>query len=172
MEQQLEEEHEQKQLAIKSRRDAERELAEFQARMSGDPEVEKKLRKQIKKYKALLKDAQEDLEHEKESRNNPAVLRSLRSQLEDFELREATAVKAQKRLQSDMDELQAQYDEVSRLKIEIELQVTELQREKSDLESRLEEEQDEVEQLVAKQRQRSPKHTPVSYTHLTLPTKA
>ena len=101
------------------RRDTERELAEFQARMSGDPEVEKKLRKQIKKYKALLKDAQEDLEHEKESRNNPAVLRSLRSQLEDFELREATAVKAQKRLQSDMDELQAQYDEVSRLKIEV-----------------------------------------------------
>ena len=101
------------------RRDAERELAEFQARMSGDPEVEKKLRKQIKKYKALLEDAQEALEHEKESRNNAAVLRSLRSQLEDFELREATAVKAQKRLQSDMDELQAQCDEVSRLKIEV-----------------------------------------------------
>ena len=87
--------------------------------MTGDPETERKLRKQVKKYKALLQDAQEELEHERETRNNAAAVRGLRSQLEDLELREAAAVKSQKRLQSEMEELQAQYDELTRVKLEV-----------------------------------------------------
>ena len=38
---------------LQARRDLERELAQYQNR-AGDPEVEKKLKKQVYKYKALL----------------------------------------------------------------------------------------------------------------------
>ena len=94
-------------------------MADFQARMTGDPEAERKLRKQVRKYKALYEDAQEELEHERESRNNAAAIRSLRSQLEELELRESAAVKTQKRLKSDMDDVQAQCDELTRVKMEV-----------------------------------------------------
>ena len=87
--------------------------------MSVDPEVERKLKKQVKKFRALLKDAQDELNHERETKNNPAALRSLRSQLEDYEMREVAASKAQKRLQSETDELQAQFDDLSRIKLEV-----------------------------------------------------
>lgn len=73
----------------------------------------------MKKYKALLKDAQDELEHERETKNNPAALRSLRTQLEDYEMRELAATKAQKRIQSDLDEMQAQCDDLTRVKIEV-----------------------------------------------------
>lgn len=102
-----------------AKREIEREFNEAQARMTVDPEVEKKLKKQVKKFKALLKDAQDELEHERETKNNPAALRSLRSQLEDYEMRESAATKAQKRLQSELDELQAQFDDQSRVKLEV-----------------------------------------------------
>ena len=98
MESQLEEEHEHKQAAIKvqreicvfvsvsvthcfqARRDIERELNELQSKFS-DPDAERKLRNKVKKLKALLLDAQEELEHERETRSNSAALRSLRSQV-------------------------------------------------------------------------------------------
>ena len=53
----------------------------MQTRNQGDPEVEKKLKKQVKKYKALLVDAQEELQHERENRSSAATIRSLRTQV-------------------------------------------------------------------------------------------
>lgn len=94
-------------------------MSELKAKGSIDPEVEKKLKKQVKKYKALLVDAQEELEHERETRTNAGAVRALRSQLEDMELRETAANKALKRLQAEQDELQTQFDELTRIKLEV-----------------------------------------------------
>ena len=55
-------------------------MNELQSKYS-DPEAERKLRNKVKKLKALLLDAQEELEHERETRSNSAALRSLRSQV-------------------------------------------------------------------------------------------
>lgn len=66
-----------------------------------------------------MQDAQEELEHERETRTNAGAIRGLRSQIEDLELRENAAVKSQKRLQSELDELQAQFDELTRGKHEV-----------------------------------------------------
>ena len=96
----------------------ERELIEFQSKMA-DPEMEKKLRKQVKKYKALLEDAQSELERLRDSRGNSAIVKSLRNQLEDLQASETSANKAQKRLQAEMDEMIIQNDELSRTKIEV-----------------------------------------------------
>ena len=96
----------------------ERDLIEFQSKMA-DPETEKKLRKQVKKFKALWEDAQAELERLKDSRGSSAIVKSLRNQLEDLQASEATASKAQKRLQAEMDEMIIQNDELSRNKIEV-----------------------------------------------------
>ena len=85
----------------------------------GDPEVEKKLRKQLKKVRALYQDTVEQLEHEREMRGNSAMVKSLRNQLEDLQASETAASKAGKRLQGELDELQVQCDELARTKIEV-----------------------------------------------------
>lgn len=96
----------------------EREMAEYQNRL-GDPEVEKKLRTKVRKYKTLLQDLTQELEHEREMRGNSAMVKSLRNQLDDLQASERTAVKAQKRLQEEVEELQTQSDELTRTKMEV-----------------------------------------------------
>jgi len=96
----------------------ERELLEYQSKL-GDPEVEKKLRNKVRKYKTLIQDLSDELEHEREMRGNSAMVKSLRNQLEDLQASEQTAVKAQKRLQDEVDDLQMQNDELSRIKLEV-----------------------------------------------------
>ena len=103
---------------LQARRDMERDLIEFQSKMA-DPEMEKKLRKQVKKFKALWEDSQAELERLKDSRGSSAIVKSLRNQLEDLQASEATASKAQKRLQAEIDEMIVQSDEMSRSKIEV-----------------------------------------------------
>lgn len=96
----------------------ERDLIEYQSRIS-DPEMEKKLRKQIKKLKALYQDTVEQLEHEREMRSNSGMVKSLRNQLDDLQASEAASVKTQKRLHAELEEMQIQCDELSRGKIEV-----------------------------------------------------
>ena len=91
---------------------------EYQSKM-GDPENEKKLKKQIRKYKALLEDTQEQLENEREKRSNASVVKSLKNQLEEVQASEATALKNYKWLQGDMDEMQGRYDDLVREKSEV-----------------------------------------------------
>ena len=96
----------------------ERELLDYQSKL-GDPDTEKKLKKQVRKYKALLEDTQEQLEHEREMRGNSAMVKSLKNQLEEVQSSESSAVKNYKRLQGDFDELQIQHDELVRSKAEV-----------------------------------------------------
>lgn len=96
----------------------ERDLIEFQSKMA-DPEMEKKLRKQVKKFKALWEDAHSELERLKDSRGSSAIVKSLRNQLEDLQASETAASKTQKRLQAEMDEMLIQNDELSRSKTEV-----------------------------------------------------
>lgn len=93
-------------------------MLDYQSRI-GDPDTEKKLKRQLKKYKALLEDTQEQLEHEREMRGNSATIRSLKNQVEELQTSESSAVKNYKRLQGDLDELQIQYDEMTRNKTEV-----------------------------------------------------
>ena len=96
----------------------EREILDYQSKQ-GDPEVEKKLRKKIQKYKALVGDLQNELQHEQDKKSTSAIVKSLRNQLEDLQASESSAVKAQKRLQGEVDDLQVQNDELMRTKMEV-----------------------------------------------------
>lgn len=93
-------------------------MLEYQSKL-GDPETEKKLKRQVRKYKALLEDTQEQLEHEREMRGNSAVVKSLKNQLEEVQASESSATKNVKWLQGDLDELQGRYDDVLRSKNEV-----------------------------------------------------
>ncbi len=93
-------------------------MLEYQSKL-GDPEMEKKLKKQLRKYKALLEDTQEQLEHERDMRGNSAVVKSLKNQLEELQASESSTVKNYKWLQGDMDELQGRYDNLNRSKNEV-----------------------------------------------------
>ena len=93
-------------------------MLEYQSKL-GDPETEKKLKRQVRKYKALLEDTQEQLEHERDMRGNSAVVKSLKNQLEELQASESSAVKNYKWLQGDLDELQGRYDDVLRQKNEV-----------------------------------------------------
>ncbi len=93
-------------------------MLEYQGKL-GDPETEKKLKRQVRKYKALLEDTQEQLEHERDMRGNSSLVKSLKNQLEELQASESSAVKNYKWLQGDMDELQGRYDDVIRTKNEV-----------------------------------------------------
>lgn len=96
----------------------ERELLDYQARME-NVESEKKLRNKVRKYKAVIEDLQDELEREREMRSNSAAVKSLRNQLEEAQTSEAAALRVQKRVQGEMEELQLQCDELGRAKMEV-----------------------------------------------------
>lgn len=93
-------------------------MLEYQSKL-GDLETEKKLKKQVRKYKALLEDTQVQLEHEREMRGNTAIVKSLKNQLEELQTSEASTIKNYKWLQGDMDELQGRYDDTMKCKTEV-----------------------------------------------------
>lgn len=124
---------------FQARRDLERELAQYQNR-TGDPEVEKKLKRQIHKYKALLQvrcvcvhvevkrlvkfclcvqSANEELERLRDSSKTSALVRSLRNQLDEQQTSAQASVKSLKRVQEELDENVVQVDELTRAKIEV-----------------------------------------------------
>lgn len=128
------------------------QLEELQASML-NPMEEQKLRKQLKKSRALIKDLQQELEYTRESGRNSTALRAMRHKLEEKEDVENSLSKTIKKLQAEVGEVQELNEDLERRKVELEAKVSELTREKNELELRCEEEQDEVEEMAEKQRQ-------------------
>ena len=122
-----------------------------------DPVEEQKLRKQLKKSRALIKDLQQELDYTRESGRNSTALRSLRHKLEEKEDVENSLNKTIKKLNAEVSELQELNEDLERRKTELELKVSELTREKNELELRCEEDQDEVEEMAERQRQSTTK---------------
>lgn len=86
LETQLEDEQAEKQKLIREKRDTERQIAELiNQAPKRDRESEKRLLKDIKRYKALLKDTQDALESVKQDTTTRNIAKQLRSQLEDLE---------------------------------------------------------------------------------------
>ena len=67
----------------------------------------------------LVQDLQEELEHEREARTKSTSAKALKAQIEELQTSEAAVLKAQKRLQAELEELQIQNDDLSRAKMEV-----------------------------------------------------
>ncbi|XP_035864792.1 unconventional myosin-XVIIIa-like isoform X2 [Sander lucioperca] len=151
MEVQLEEEYEDKQKVLRERRELESKLLTAQDQVSQrDVETEKRLKKDLKRTKVLLADAQIMLDHLKSNAPSKREIAQLKNQLEESEFTSATAVKARKGMEIEIEDLHIQMEDVVKAKISLEEQVSRLQREKNDLQSRMEEDQEDMNELMKK----------------------
>ncbi|KAL0994187.1 hypothetical protein UPYG_G00118920 [Umbra pygmaea] len=151
MEVQLEEEYEDKQKVLRERRELETKLLSAQDQVScRDVETEKRLRKDLKRTKVLLADAQMMLDHMKNNAPSKREIAQLKNQLEESEFKCATAVKSRKGMELEIEDLHIQMEDVVKVKMSLEEQVSRLQREKNDLQSRMEEDQEDLNELMKK----------------------
>ncbi|XP_072312347.1 unconventional myosin-XVIIIa isoform X4 [Eucyclogobius newberryi] len=151
MELQLEEEYDEKQKVLKDKRELESKLLSAQDQVrGGDVETEKRLRKDLKRTKALLADAQIMLDHIKNNAPSKREIAQLKNQLEESEFTCAAAVKARKSMEVEIEDLHVQMEDISKAKQTLEEQLSRLQREKNDLQSRMEEDQEDLNELMKK----------------------
>ncbi|XP_052463798.1 unconventional myosin-XVIIIa isoform X1 [Carassius gibelio] len=151
MEVQLEEEYEDKQRVLREKRDLESKLMMAQEQVGQrDVETEKRLRKDLKRTKGLLADAQMMLDHLKSNVPSKREITTLKNKLEESEFACAAAVKARKSMELEIEDLHIQMDENTKAKMAMEEQISRLQREKNDLQSRLEEDQEDMNELMKK----------------------
>ncbi|KAM9452981.1 unconventional myosin-XVIIIa isoform 9-T14 [Salvelinus alpinus] len=147
----LEEEYDDKQKVLRERRELETKLLSSQDQVNPrDVETEKRLRKDLKRTKALLADAQIMLDHMKNNAPSKREIAQLKNQLEESEFTCAAAVKARKSMEVEIEDLHVQMDDISKAKQALEEQLSRLLREKNDLQSRMEEDQEDMNELMKK----------------------
>ncbi|CAM9717203.1 unnamed protein product [Bubo scandiacus] len=151
MEVQLEEEYEDKQKVLREKRELESKLSAVSEQANHrDFETEKRLRRDLKRTKALLADAQIMLDHLKNNAPSKREIAQLKNQLEESEFTCAAAVKARKSMEVEIEDLHLQIDDLSKAKAALEEQLSRLQREKNEVQSRLEEDQEDMNELMKK----------------------
>ncbi|NXL01951.1 MY18A protein, partial [Mesembrinibis cayennensis] len=151
MEVQLEEEYEDKQKVLREKRELESKLSAVSEQANQrDFETEKRLRRDLKRTKALLADAQIMLDHLKNNAPSKREIAQLKNQLEESEFTCAAAVKARKSMEVEIEDLHLQIDDLTKAKAALEEQLSRLQREKNEVQSRLEEDQEDMNELMKK----------------------
>merc|ERR1712223_2136479 len=120
------------------------------ANRSADEEQVAKLKKDLNRTKALLKDAQLMIEKSRNETSNKVVLRQLKNQLEDTEFARMAAVKAKQNVELEVADLQQQLDDVMRNKSDVEDKMLRVNREKADLSSQLEDNEEEMAEVMKK----------------------
>ncbi|XP_029832887.3 unconventional myosin-XVIIIa isoform X1 [Ixodes scapularis] len=149
----LESEQEERQALSRQRQELERRLGELSALPPPrDPQVERRLRRDLRRTRALLQDAQQRLEGARDGQAARALLRQLKNQLEDAEFAKTAAMKARQGAEMELQEVQCQLEEVLRTKNESEGRCIQLTREKSALQMQLEEMEEEQAELLKKYR--------------------
>ncbi|XP_054281461.1 unconventional myosin-XVIIIa-like isoform X2 [Macrosteles quadrilineatus] len=153
---QLENEHEQRTLLLRERHEMERKLAEYEEKIhsnrSSEQEQLQKLRRDLKRTKALLRDAQTTIEQSRSDAPNKAVMRQLRNQLEDAECARSLAVKAKQAAESERSEAASALEDATKARTEAEDRASSLLRERSQLQSQLDENEEELADVLKKYR--------------------
>lgn len=152
LEQQLENEHEERLNFVREKHELETKIINLQelAARSADEEQVTKLKKDLKRTKALLKDAQLMVERSKSDSSNKVVMRQLKNQLEDAEFAKTAALKAKQNLELELSDVQQQLDDVMRSKSDLEDRILRMSREKAEMSTQLEDSEEEL-QVWAKQ---------------------
>lgn len=151
---QLETEHEERTLLLREKHELERRLQSMEEQDRVDRAVEdaanQKLKRDLRKYKALLKDAQAQMERMKGELPGKMLVRQLRNQIEDAEAARSIAVKARQSAETELSDIQLQLDESIRARNESETKATLAQRERSELQIQFEENEEEMAELIKK----------------------
>merc|ERR1719402_439764 len=109
LEQQLEQEHEDRVGLLREKHELEAKIGRFQdiLERSGDEEQVSKLKKDLKRTKALLRDAQIMMEGSQEG-SNKVIMRQLKNQMEDAEFARTAAIKSKQNAELELVDVQAQ----------------------------------------------------------------
>ncbi|XP_048583145.1 unconventional myosin-XVIIIa-like isoform X2 [Nematostella vectensis] len=154
LEAQLEEEYQEKTSAIKAKRDIERRIEELRDQFArGDAETERRLRRELKRTKALLRDAQTVIDTQEQKLKDRNQMKALKDRLEDLELEAHNANKSKKKVEVELAEVQAQLDLTTKGKIEFENKYFAVMKENTELQSRVDEDEEDIENLETKNRQ-------------------
>jgi len=152
LEQQLEMENEERKGFVRERHELElriRNLEDLLAR-SGDEEQIARLKRDLKRTKALLRDAQLMLEKAQNEGSNKVLIRQLKNQLEDAEFARTAALKGNQNAELELADVQQQLDDIIRTKGNLEEKHLRMAREKADLSSQLEENEEEMHDIMRK----------------------
>ncbi|KOC60313.1 Unconventional myosin-XVIIIa [Habropoda laboriosa] len=156
LESQLENEHEERTILLREKHELERRLVAIEEQDRTERAVEAetmhRLKRDLKRTKALLRDAQTMLERSKGDSTGKAALRQLKNQLEDAECARAAAVKAKQALEQELNETQATLEEALRQRSEAEERANVATRERTELLSQLEENEEELAEVLKKYR--------------------
>nr|DBA22886.1 TPA: hypothetical protein GDO54_013877 [Pyxicephalus adspersus] len=152
-EMQLEQEYEEKQMVLHEKQDLEGLIGTLCEQIGHrDFDVEKRLRRDLKRTHALLADLQLLLATMGDS--GPPVDRGeierVHLQLEESEARYAESQKSLKSLNSELENLHMELDNISRNKNMADEQLYQLQHEKADLLKRIDEDQEDLNELMKK----------------------
>ncbi|XP_026820530.1 unconventional myosin-XVIIIa-like isoform X3 [Rhopalosiphum maidis] len=152
----IENEHEERTALIRERHDLERRLVDSEdrerCRSMNDQEAIARLRRDMKKLKALLRDAQTVQEQRSDSQANRIAMRQLRNQLEDAESARDSALKARTLAETDLAEVTASLDEALSAKRTAEERAAGLARDKNHLQGQLDENEEELAEVLKKYR--------------------
>ncbi|XP_055903610.1 unconventional myosin-XVIIIa isoform X4 [Eupeodes corollae] len=151
---QLETEHEERTLLLREKHELERRLSAMEDQDRVDRQTEEaitqKLKRDLRKYKALLKDAHAQLERLKADSPGKTLIRQLRNQLEDAESTRSLAVKARQTAEAELAEVQAMFEESQRARNDAEDRATASQRDRAELQAQIEENEEEMAELMKK----------------------
>lgn len=152
----IENEHDDRTALIRERHDLERRLVDAEdrerCRSVNDQETIGRLRRDVKKLKALLRDAQTVQEQRSDSQANRIAMRQLRNQLEDAESARDSALKARAMAETDLAEVTASLDEAQAARRTAEERASALARDKNHLQSQLDENEEELAEVLKKYR--------------------
>merc|ERR1719339_441247 len=152
LEQQLEQEHEERISFLRERHELEGKIMGLQDLLerAGDEEQVAKLKKDLKRTKALLKDVQLMIEKAQNEGTNKVLVRQLKNQLEDAEFARTAAMKARQNAELELADTVVQLEDVSRAKSDLEERHLRQGREKADLASQLQESEEELQDVMRK----------------------
>ncbi|KAK3738198.1 hypothetical protein QZH41_012776 [Actinostola sp. cb2023] len=154
LEAQLEDEYQEKTTSVKAKRDMERRLQELRDSYERDnAENERRLRRELKRTKALLRDSQTVVDTMEKKIKDKNQVKVLKDKLEDAEYSAQVALKGKKKVEEDLKDVQSQLDSFTKAKIEIENKYFTQLKESTALQSRVEEDEEEIESLADKNRQ-------------------
>ncbi|XP_059105711.1 unconventional myosin-XVIIIb-like [Peromyscus eremicus] len=153
LEMQLEQEYEEKQVALHEKRDLEGLIGTLCDQIGHrDFDVEKRLRRDLRRTHALLSDVQLLLATMEDSKTSVSKeeLEKVHSQLTQSEAKCEDALKTQKVLTADLENMHSELENVTRSKSLVDEQLYRLQFERADLLKRIDEDQDDLNGLMQK----------------------
>ncbi|NWS51370.1 MY18B protein, partial [Chunga burmeisteri] len=151
LEMQLEQEYEEKQMVLHEKQDLEGLIGTLCEQIGHrDFDVEKRLRRDLRRTRALLADVQLLLAAPSEPSTTAQELERLRKQLEESETKCAEAQRSQQTAALELENLHTELETLSRSKTLADEQLYQLQHERADLLKRIDEDQEDLNELMAK----------------------